>query len=108
EALGERLVLIENGIVDPGPPDRITRISERARLALEDEDIAVLFVGQLEPRKGVLDLIEALASARSEGARLVGLIAGDGPLRDEASARTGPAGALMLGQRDDVEALLEA
>jgi glycosyltransferase involved in cell wall biosynthesis len=106
--LAERLVLIENGIDDPGPPSRAMRISERAKLDLGEGEVAVLYAGQLERRKGVGDLLGALESARAEGAPLVGLIAGDGPLREELARRTGAAGARLLGRRDDVGALLEA
>lgn len=103
-----RLVQIDNGIEDPGPPDPERRRAAREELGLSGSDVAVLYVGQLEKRKGVLDLLAALQSARSEGAPLIGLIAGDGPLRDQVERRAEAAGARVLGQRDDVPSLLEA
>jgi glycosyltransferase involved in cell wall biosynthesis len=106
--LRDRLVTIENGIDDPGPPSRAVRISERARHDLRDEDVAVVYAGQLEPRKGVLDILSGLESARAEGAPVVGLIAGEGPLAAEVAERAPAAGARYLGHRDDVLALLEA
>lgn len=47
----------------------------------------VLFIGRLEPRKGILTLIEALAALRRERAQVRLVVCGDGPQRDEAQAR---------------------
>src|SRR5918994_4768766 len=104
--LGERLVRIDNGVPEPGAPDPELRATTRRELGLTDDQVAVLYVGQLGPHKGVRDLLEALEIARAQGARLTGLIAGDGPLLDLLAAE--PAGAQLLGQREDIDALLEA
>jgi glycosyltransferase involved in cell wall biosynthesis len=106
--LADRLVRIENGIPDPGSPDPERRRAKRAELGLSDDRVAVLFAGQLERRKGVLDLLAALASAKAEAPALVGLIAGDGPLREQAEGEAAASGARILGRRDDVEDLLAA
>lgn len=104
----DRVVRVDNGIPDPEPPDAQVRASVRRELGIGDDEMAVLFVGQLEARKGVLDLIAALELARAQGARAVGLIAGEGPLRESLEQRAGPAGARVLGRRDDVDDLLQA
>jgi L-malate glycosyltransferase len=103
-----RLTLIRNGIPDPGPPDPALRARTRGELRLADEEVAVLYAGQLEQRKGVLDLALALESARRQRAPLVGMFAGEGPLGEEISSRAEAAGARALGHRDDVDALLQA
>ena len=61
-------VVIPNGIVVPPLP-------------AEGEREAVLYVGRLEPRKGVATLIEAAASLGPDAPPI--WIAGDGPLRPE-------------------------
>ena len=106
-ALGERAVRIDNGIPAPAPAPR-PRAEVRAELGLAEHELGVLYAGQLESRKGVLDLLEALETARSDGAALTGLIAGDGPLRAEIEGRAAAMGARVLGERDDVESLLTA
>jgi len=106
--LRDRLVMIHNGVGDPGPPGDGLRERTRRALGLEAGDVAVLYLGQLEERKGVLDLVDALGRARGSGAPVVGLFAGDGPLRGEVASRAPEVGAVALGHRDDAGALLEA
>jgi D-inositol-3-phosphate glycosyltransferase len=71
----------------------------------------VLFVGRLEPAKGVRDLVEAFARVRVRGARL--LLAGDGPEQawiEAEKERLGLNGSvLLLGAvpHDEVPGLLE-
>jgi glycosyltransferase involved in cell wall biosynthesis len=105
--LREKLVLIHNGIPDPGPEVADVRERTRRELGLADEEVAVLYVGQFEARKGVLDLVAALESARRR-APLVGLFVGDGPLQEEVATKAPRTGARLLGHRDDVDALLQA
>jgi phosphatidylinositol alpha-mannosyltransferase len=71
--------------VDLAPYLALPRLNRKARATL-------LFIGRLEPRKGVLDLIEAFIRLhpRIEGLRLV--ICGDGPQRDAARAKVKAAG----------------
>jgi glycosyltransferase involved in cell wall biosynthesis len=106
--LRESLVLIHNGIPDRGEAAADVRSGTRRELGLADEQVAVLYVGQLEARKGVLDLAAALEGARRRHEGLIGVFAGDGPLRAEIASRAGPDGARILGHRDDVERLLQA
>jgi phosphatidylinositol alpha-mannosyltransferase len=75
-------------------------LSPYARVARQAKDErTVLFVGRLEPRKGILLLIEALA--RVPGARLI--VCGDGPERAAAEglAREKGVGARFTGALDD-------
>lgn len=52
-------------------------------LARGAERRGILFVGRLVPKKGVLDLLQAVAQLRSEGIEPPVEIIGDGPLRAE-------------------------
>jgi glycosyltransferase involved in cell wall biosynthesis len=106
--LREKLVLIHNGVPDPGPIAPDVRSKTRRELGLSEEDLAVLYIGQLEARKGVLDLALALESAHREQATLTGVFAGDGPLRKEMASRAPSINARVLGHRDDVDALMRA
>ena len=67
------------GSVSPGP--------RRARLTCRRTSAHVLYVGRLEPRKGVEHLIHAMAIVQQTGhdARLV--VVGDGPDRESLEAR---------------------
>jgi phosphatidylinositol alpha-mannosyltransferase len=73
--------IVPNGI----DVDRFTSAAERPA-AFEPRRIHVLYVGRLEPRKGVESLIRACADVqqRNRAVRLV--IAGDGPDRDRLAA----------------------
>ena len=67
----------------------------RAELGLVDNDLAVLFVGKLIPRKRPGDIVEALLelARRQPGARTVkALFAGDGVQRAELEQRAAAAG----------------
>jgi glycosyltransferase involved in cell wall biosynthesis len=107
-SLRDRLVRVDNGLPDPGPADESVRAAARGELGLEDGDLVVLFIGQLERRKGVLDLLGALERARAERPSLRGLIVGDGPLAEAVAARVDGEGVRALGQRDDIGDLLDA
>ncbi len=55
----------------------IERATARRRFGLADDELAVLFLGQLRPYKGVLDLLHAVSPAqRRRGGRIVLLLAG--------------------------------
>jgi len=103
--LGPRLLTVHNGIELPPPPADAERAAARSALGLQEGELAVLFLGELEPRKAPLVAIEAVEQARASGARVVLLVAGDGPLADEVGARAGKA-VRPLGFRDDAPALL--
>jgi glycosyltransferase involved in cell wall biosynthesis len=105
-SLHERLVVVANGVpVAPADPERRTRA--RSDLGLSGSEIGVLFVGQLEERKDPLGAIRAVEAARRDGAELVLLIAGGGPLEREVAAKAGPA-VRPLGFREDLVDLYAA
>jgi glycosyltransferase involved in cell wall biosynthesis len=106
-ALATRLVTVHNGIDLPAPVAGAERAAARAALNLADGDVAVLFLGELSARKGVLDAVEATLAAAGRGAPVVLLVAGEGPQDAEVRARSGPA-VRTLGFRSDVERLLAA
>jgi glycosyltransferase involved in cell wall biosynthesis len=93
----DRLEVVHNGVPAPPPVDRDT---VRAELGLAPDDVAVLYLGQLEARKDPLLAVRAAADIE----HVVMLVAGDGPQREELAA----AGARMLGFRRDPERLLAA
>jgi glycosyltransferase involved in cell wall biosynthesis len=105
--LRERLVVVTNGVPIPAPVEAAERARARRDLGLSDDAIGVLFVGQLEERKDPLGAIGAVEAARRDGAELVLLIAGSGPLEQEVLAKAGPA-VHPLGFREDLADLYAA
>jgi lipopolysaccharide/colanic/teichoic acid biosynthesis glycosyltransferase/glycosyltransferase involved in cell wall biosynthesis len=108
----EKIAVVHSGI-DYAPLDGpVDRQRARAALGLAPEDRAVVAVGHLMPCKGYGDLIEAARQVclRSPQARF--LIVGDGPLRARLAEQILAAGVngriRLLGERDDVPALLAA
>jgi glycosyltransferase involved in cell wall biosynthesis len=106
-ALHERLVVVPNGVPVPPPAEPERRTRARSALGLSEGDVGVLFVGRLEERKDPLGAIRAVEAARSDGAELVLLIAGGGPLEREVAAKAGPA-VRPLGFREDLDDLYAA
>jgi glycosyltransferase involved in cell wall biosynthesis len=90
---------------------RRARAEMRAALGLAPEEVAVLTLAALVPRKGVDLLLEALARQPAVQ-RCVLLVAGEGPARAELEARAAELGlgerARFLGARDDKAELLAA
>ena len=105
--LARRLVTVTNGIDLPAPVAAAERAAIRAELGLAQRDVAVLFLGELSARKGVLDAAAAAARAAGAGAPLVLLAAGDGPQADLLRAQASDA-VRPLGFRDDAARLLAA
>jgi len=67
----------------PVSADTIERRSAvRRRLRIAEDELVLLFVGKLLPRKRPLDLVRALGRLRDTGISARGLYAGDGPLRE--------------------------
>ena len=99
--------MVPNGVPLPDPVEPRRRAELRRSLGLGEGTVAALFAGQLEPRKDPLGAIAATEAARRGGADLVLLLAGSGPLAEEAAARAG-AGVRVLGQREDLEDLYAA
>jgi glycosyltransferase involved in cell wall biosynthesis len=102
-----RLVHVPNGVPLPPETDPAVRRSARQELGLSDEDVAAVFLGELEPRKGVLVAARASRRAREQGVRWTLLAAGDGAEAKELAALAGEA-VRPLGFRSDPERLLAA
>jgi glycosyltransferase involved in cell wall biosynthesis len=100
-SLQGRLAVVANGVPVPAPAAPEQRAQARSGVGLGASEVGVLFVGQLEERKNPLGAIEAVEAARREGAELVLLIAGSGPLEQEVAAKAGPA-VRPLGFREDL------
>lgn len=86
------------------------RAAVRAELGLAPDELAIGTVGRLAWQKGLDDLMGALAIARDRLPRARVFIAGggrDAPLVEAAAAELGGL-VTLLGQRDDVPALLAA
>ena len=104
-----KLRLIKGGV----RPERIDEAKPitRAELGLSEADRIVLWVGRLDPIKGLEALIDAFAQLPSAlNAHL--MLAGDGPLREtlerqEQRANLGES-VHPLGSRDDVPSLLKS
>lgn len=106
-ALHGRLAVVANGVPVAAPVAPEQRARARGALGLSEDEVGVLFVGQLEERKDPLGAIAAVEGARRDGADLVLLIAGGGPLEREVAARAG-AGVRPLGFREDLSDLYAA
>jgi glycosyltransferase involved in cell wall biosynthesis len=106
-SLHSRLVVVPNGVPLAAPADPERRDRLRRSLGLGEDDVAVLFAGQLEQRKDPLGAAAAAEAARARGAQVVLLVAGGGPLAGELQARASAA-VRPLGYRDDLEDLYAA
>jgi sugar transferase (PEP-CTERM/EpsH1 system associated) len=107
----DRIRVIRNGIdTDRFSPEH--RLSARAALGFDTDDVVVGTAGRLVPVKDHATLLRALGSLRSRGRRFKALIAGEGPLREpllaaaEDEKLTGSV--QFLGARDDIERVLAA
>ena len=102
----DRLVTVLNGTeipsLDPG-----ARAAARSELGLGEDDVAALFVAELEQRKDPLLAASAADAAARRGAPLVLLIAGTGSLAPRVASMSGP-NVRALGFRDDVARLYAA
>jgi glycosyltransferase involved in cell wall biosynthesis len=103
----ERIELIPNGVSEPESASEPERRAHRERLGLDESSVAALFAGELSERKQPVEFAEAVRIARQSGARLVGLIAGEGPLRPRLEQMQSEH-LRLLGNRDDVHDLLVA
>ena len=73
----KRLVVIPNGI-DPQPFDSVMAIS-RAEIGVPDQAHLAVFVGRLDPQKGLPDLLSAAERVTTERLNWHLALAGDGP-----------------------------
>lgn len=105
----DRLRLVKGGI-DP-EPIRLAAAASRAGLGLDSQAGMILWVGRVDPVKGLDTLIDALPLlGRDRPTHLV--LAGDGPDRDRLMSRVERLGFTArvhwIGVRDDVASLLKA
>jgi L-malate glycosyltransferase len=100
----DRLILIPNGIEIPAEFSVHEREDLRRALGLEPSDVAVVWAGALEAHKDPLTFARAVGAAAPP---VVGLVAGEGSMRAELSARSGKQ-LRILGHRDDLMRILPA
>jgi len=106
-ALAPKLVEVPNGIPLPAVPTVGERAAARRRLGLDGDTLVALYLGALETAKRPLDAAAAAAQAAGNGAPVVLLVAGDGPLAGEVAAQGGGA-VRALGFEPDPSHLLAA
>jgi glycosyltransferase involved in cell wall biosynthesis len=102
-----KLAVVRNGLALPPPTDPETRAQARAALGLPNSTIAVLYAGQLEPRKDPLTAVRAVQRVHASDPRVALLIAGTGPCEAQLRSTAGEE-TRLLGQRRDVPELLAA
>jgi glycosyltransferase involved in cell wall biosynthesis len=86
-------------VFHPGDPDQEARTAARQSLSLDPASEVILYVGRLDIRKGLIELIAAIAQLRPQRPNLHCYIVGDGPDRPtllEAIARHYIAAAITL------------
>jgi glycosyltransferase involved in cell wall biosynthesis len=107
----ERIRTIRNG-VDLSRFAQRDRRGARELLQLPPDALVIGTVGRLVPVKNQALLLDAIARLHAEGIHVVGLLAGDGPLRQELTARADALGIAafvrFLGERQDVERVFAA
>ena len=106
------LVVLPNGVADPGLPAETDRARIRAALGVPEGGLIVASASLMRPEKGHDLLLDAVALLDPELPVTVAL-AGDGPLRPQLEARVAADPGLaarvrFLGYRNDVPALLGA
>jgi glycosyltransferase involved in cell wall biosynthesis len=106
-----RLVVIPNG-VDPAPFDRALAV-DRPSIGVPPGAFLALYVGRLDPQKGLNFLLDAAAKVISSRPDWHLALVGDGPERDRLEGRIEADPLLKgqvhrLGRRDDVPSLLKA
>ncbi len=87
----ERLHTIPNGLTACKPADRL---AARRIMGLPDAAWVVGFVGRLSPQKDPVRFAQALRLAHARDPRIIGVMIGEGELRDEVRAAGG--GAIRL------------
>ena len=81
---------------DPDKVDERDRANLRKRYGFEEDDIVILFVGRLEPVKGVRELFTCLPAVKAEHSRVKLLVLGVGSLEDWARDEAGQQGNIIL------------
>jgi glycogen synthase len=73
---------VDSEFFDPSRIDRAKLEKLRERYGLDDDDIVILFIGRLEPVKGVIQLLQAIPKVLQKHPRVKLLIIGKGSLED--------------------------
>ena len=106
------LVVVPNGVTDPGPPDPAARARRRAALEVGEQGVLALCTASMRRGQGhelLLDAVELLP----DGAPLTIALSGDGPLRPWLESRVSASDVLdarvrFVRRRDDLNGLLGA
>jgi glycosyltransferase involved in cell wall biosynthesis len=106
-AAAGRITLIHNGVPDAPPVSDADRRVARETLGVEPDSYVAVFVGELSERKQPVQFAEAVARARIEQPRIVGMVVGEGPLRGRLEPMAVD-GLKLLGERHDVTNFLAA
>ena len=107
----EKITVIANG-VRPVERDSLARERTRAALGVGPGETLILTVGRLVPEKAQEALIDAVGLLGDGGSDVKAMIAGEGPCRAALRERIAAQGltdrCVLLGNRNDVGALLNA
>ena len=102
-SMPEKTIAILNGcdthVFHPGQPDEAARAEARTELGLEPDAQVIVYVGRLDLRKGLIELIQAMAALRTTRPQACCYIVGDGPDRPalvNEITRTGTETSVML------------
>ena len=109
---GQKLVVVPNGVTDPGPVDPAERQRRRTALGVGDGEVLAVSTAPMRRDQGHELLLEALESL-PDGISLVVALAGDGPLRPWLESRVAASDELaarvqFVRRHDDPAGLLAA
>lgn len=108
----EGIRTVHYGIAPPPEKPELNRPAMRAELGYGDDALALAVVANMEPRKGLAVLLEALARLRARHVEVRVALVGDGPERRTLEAQAEQLGlsaaTRFLGWRDDVDDILSA
>jgi len=99
-----KLRFIPNAVEIPDDLAPFDRAAQRRLLGLTPSDFAAVWAGALQPNKDPMTFARAVAEA---GPPVVGLIAGEGPMRAPLEVAASP-NLRILGHRDDLDRVLRA
>ena len=87
---------VDSNFFDPDKVDEKARAALRERYGFVKDDIVILFVGRLEPVKGIRELFAALPGVKGEHSRVKLLVLGAGSLEDWANEEARRQGNITL------------
>ncbi len=109
-AMGQRCIVIPNGVPVPPTPTPEVRAQARRLLGVAEGDVVVGCVARLAPEKDHATLVRAIHTALPAAPALRLVLVGDGPERAALASLASELGVtdrvLFLGARSDVAALL--